>query len=90
MILEYGSLPAAQVAVPERYAARLREEFGDRFRTYQTAQRWLGSPLICNLLGWRARRSASLRQRLEAIVNETADAHTVFSLPGLLKALLAS
>jgi flavin-dependent dehydrogenase len=86
-ILDCRSLPSARLAVPERYAARLREDFGDRFRTYRAAQRWLASPLLCNLLTWRARRSPYLRQGLEAILDETADARAVFSFSGLLKAL---
>jgi geranylgeranyl reductase family protein len=77
-----GRAPAASAAA---YAARIRADFAERFRAYQVAQRWLAYPAVLNFLARRAAAGGYVRQRLQELLNETADPRELFSLAGLLK-----
>jgi len=70
------------------YAAGLETAYRARFRAYETAQRWLGVPTFCNWLASRARRSARLRSRLEAVIREDSDPTEVFSIGGAARAFM--
>jgi geranylgeranyl reductase family protein len=70
------------------YATRIRSAFGPRFSAYKTAQDWLSSPAVANFLAWRGSRSRFVRQRLEGIFQETTDPRQLFSVPGLIRALM--
>ncbi len=73
----------------QAYADALAEQFGARHAVYLRAERWLARPAFANLLAARARRSAGVRRLLEALLAETGDPRALFSIPGLLRLLLA-
>lgn len=86
MLLERGD---ATAALHEAYGAEFRRRFVPRYRAYAVAQRWASSPLMLNLLAWRANAGRFVRQELEALVDERGDASALFSPTGLFKALLS-
>jgi flavin-dependent dehydrogenase len=69
----------------QAYSAQLESTYRARFLAYETAQRWLGIPSFCNWLAERARRSARVRSRLEAVIRETSDPTELFSLGGVAR-----
>lgn len=69
------------------YAAALQARFAGIFRNYRLVQDWLSWPSVCNLIAWRATRSAHVRRRLEGMLSESVDPRELFSLTGLLKSL---
>jgi len=85
-ILEWGERhdPAALA----RYAARLAE-LRPRYVGYEVAERWLPRTWINDFLCLRARRSPRLRHIITSILNETADPREIFSMKGVLRALIA-
>jgi len=85
-----SSSPAAdrRRKVSLAYERELDTRFAARFRAYRIAQDWLASPTFANLLAWRARRGRHARVQLEGLFNETTDPHGLFSMTGLLRALL--
>lgn len=68
--------------------ARLGEVLAPRYRGYEIAERWLSIPWLNDFVGWRARKSASLRRALEGILNETVDPEDVFSVRALVASFL--
>jgi geranylgeranyl reductase family protein len=70
------------------YEETLRRRFKARFRAYKTVQNWLSFPMMGNFLCWRANRGGYALRQLEGIIDETADPKAIFSLTGILKALL--
>lgn len=74
--------------LPDAYAARLTEHFADRFRAYTIAQEWLASPALVNFLAWRARRGTYAREQMQGLLTETTDPRDLFSVTGLLRALV--
>jgi flavin-dependent dehydrogenase len=71
------------------YEATMRATFRSRFAAYKQAQDWLSSPMLANVLAWRASRSRFVRSQLDGIFQETVDPSSLFSLPGLLRALVS-
>ena len=71
------------------YAAALEARLRDTYRAYEAAQRWIGFPIVPDLLVRRAARSAPLRHLLEQIVAETTDPRRVLSPLGLVRAALS-
>jgi flavin-dependent dehydrogenase len=71
------------------YGAALEGRLRDTYRAYAAAQRWIGFPIVPDLLVRRAARSAPLRHLLEQIVAETTDPRRVLSPLGLVRAALS-
>jgi geranylgeranyl reductase family protein len=59
-----------------------------RFRAYETTLRYLSHPAVSNFVAWRANASAFVRSQLEGVFNETLDPDELFSLRGLIGALV--
>jgi geranylgeranyl reductase family protein len=74
--------------IGEGYTARLRTEFGDRFRAYERLQRLLARPWVVNLLIRRGNTGGYVRAQLEALLNETGSADGLVTVPGVVRALL--
>ena len=70
------------------YAETLEARLRNTYRAYEAAERWLGVPIIPDLLVRRAARSARLRRLLEEIIAETTDPRRVLSPLGLVRAAL--
>jgi geranylgeranyl reductase family protein len=76
------------VGLEHAYRRRFRRRYLTRYQAYDLAQRWAARPAMLNLLAWRANRGRFVREELEALIAERGNAATLFSLPGLLKALV--
>jgi flavin-dependent dehydrogenase len=72
----------------EVYATEFAGRFRGRYHAYRVAQSWASSPLMLDLLAMRANAGRFVRRELEALVAEQGDAHALFSVPGLLTALV--
>jgi len=72
----------------KQFPAKLAAELRPRYRGYEIAERWISKPWVSDLIAWRAARSESLRRMISGIMNETVDPGSVFSLRGVLKALV--
>ena len=72
----------------EEYGAEFRARFGLRYNAYEVAQAWAGHPLILSVLAARARVGRFARSELEALIAERGDLRRLFSVRGLLKALV--
>jgi menaquinone-9 beta-reductase len=70
------------------YRRTFERRFGCRYRAYEVAEQWARSPFLLNLLAWRANRGRFVQGELEALVAERGNPTTLFSWPGLLKALV--
>jgi flavin-dependent dehydrogenase len=81
-----GARPAA--GLEEAYRDAFRTRFLPRYRAYHVAQRWARSPRILDLLARRAAAGRFVRAELEALIAERGDAGALFSVRGLLKALV--
>jgi menaquinone-9 beta-reductase len=85
--LELGQFDAGTLA---RYEAALAAaNFPAKFAQYEAAQRWLEHSAILNFLTWRAGRSPRLRGMLEALIREELAPDEIFSVSGILRALVA-
>ena len=62
-----------------QYAERMRTQYGARFQTYETAQRWMRFPFIADYIAGRANQSRWLHERLTGILTERALPTHVFS-----------
>lgn len=71
-----------------RLRARIERDLAPKYLGYDIAQRWLSHAWLADLLARRVRRSERLRAQVTGILNETADPRTVFSLRGLVPALV--
>lgn len=71
-----------------RYGQAARSRFLRRFAGYRAGERLLAWPGLMNLLARRAREGRFVRRQLEAIFAETAYPDSLFSVPGLLRALM--
>jgi geranylgeranyl reductase family protein len=84
-----GPGPRDLHTIGAQYAARLRTEFGDRFRAYERLQRFLARPWAVNLLIRRGNTGSYVRTELEALLNETGSAQGLVTVPGVVRALLS-
>jgi len=66
------------------YASRINA-LRPRFAHYERANLIYRYPLLADLLIWRARRSARLRQRLSGVINETSNPARLFTLKGVMR-----
>jgi geranylgeranyl reductase family protein len=63
--------------------------FPAKFAQYEAAQRWVRHSAIIDVLTWRAQKSAGLRAMLEALIREELAPDRIFSVGGMLRALVA-
>jgi geranylgeranyl reductase family protein len=70
------------------YAKQIRDKFDQRFRSYKSAQSWAARRGVCDFLAWRANRGRYVRTQLEGILAESLHPGVLFSLPGMLNALI--
>lgn len=70
------------------YAATIRARFDARFRAYRLAQRWLSLPALSDFLAWRGTAGVYVGEQLRSLLLETADPRALFSLGGMLRALV--
>lgn len=83
----HGAVPDPRGAAA-RYETSARGAFRSRMEAYQRAQAWLSFPWILNYVCRHARRDGFARRQLEGMITETAEPRALFSLSGLLRALL--
>lgn len=70
------------------YRRKFERQFAARYHAYEVAERWARSPILLNLLAWRANRGRFMQRELEALVSERGDPNALFSWFGLLNALV--
>ena len=81
-----GRMPSE--AVHHTYDARFRRQFATRYQAYWTAQAWSSRPWLLNLLTSRANAGRFVRRELETLIAETGNPLRLFSVPGLVRALI--
>ena len=79
---------ASREAVANAYAATIRTRFSSRFRAYRLAQEWLARPALSDFLAWRGNAGKHVAEQLRLLLQESADPRALFSLFGVLKALV--
>jgi geranylgeranyl reductase family protein len=70
------------------YGVEFKRRFASRYDAYAIAQRCAGLPWLIDLLARRANAGRFVRAELEALVDERGDASDLFSIRGLLTALV--
>ena len=75
-------------AAANAYAATIRARFSSRFRAYRLAQEWLARPALSDFLAWRGNAGRYVAEQLRSLLQETTDPRALFSLFGVLKALV--
>jgi hypothetical protein len=83
------SEPARLPDLATDYVSRIDRELRPRFEAYARAQRWLSYPAFANLLARRAGRRGFARRQLEDLLLERGDPLALFSLPGIVRAMVA-
>jgi geranylgeranyl reductase family protein len=83
-----GASQAARDEASHVYAATIRARFDARFRAYRLAQRWLSLPALSDFLAWRGTVGTYVGEQLRSLLLETADPRALFSLGGMLRALV--
>ena len=79
-------LVADGVPLPDvgpRYRDAVQARYGDRFRGYQLAERWMTVPGVADYVARRANRSTWVRERLEGILSERTNPGRIFSIRAL-------
>ena len=76
-------------SVHHAYDSEFRRQFATRYRAYWTAQAWSSRPWLLNLLASRANRGRFVRRELEALIAETGNPLRLFSVGGLVRAVLS-
>jgi menaquinone-9 beta-reductase len=79
---------AAREAVANAYAATICARFSGRYRAYRLAQEWLARPALSDFLAWRGNAGKYVAEQLRSLLQESADPRALFSLFGVLKALV--
>lgn len=74
--------------VHRQYEASFTSKFRFRYRAYAVAQAFARYPAVLSLLAARAGAGRFARQQLEDLIAERGDARRLFSLEGLLAALV--
>jgi flavin-dependent dehydrogenase len=75
-----------EAAVRQRYDAQLAT-LRPKFALYEKANSVNRHPWLADLVIWRAQRSASLRQRMSGVLNETSNPGHLLSLRGVFRLL---
>jgi flavin-dependent dehydrogenase len=91
--METGVLAAEAILLGTRLdEAQVREHYQNqidalrpRFKLYERAQLFSLHPWLADIVIWRARKSAKLRQRLSGILNETSNPGRLFTFRGLIR-----
>ena len=86
-LLSGGSV-GSRKGVPGAYASTIRARFAPRFRAYKLAQDWLAYPALHDFLAWRGNAGTYVADQMRSLLLETGDPRALFSVPGLLKALV--
>lgn len=79
---------ASREAAANAYASTIRARFNGRFRAYRLAQEWLARPALSDFLAWRGNAGTYVAEQLRSLLQETADPRALFSIPGMLNALV--
>ena len=82
------SPPASRDDASREYAATIRRRFDARFRAYRAAQGWLSRPTLSDFLAWRGNAGTYVGEQLRSLLLEISDPGALFSLAGVLKALV--
>lgn len=82
------ALASGSRAPLEDFPGKLERELRPRYRGYEIAERWFGSPKINDFVVKRGDRSRFLRNKLPEIFAEREDPRVVFSAWGLVKVAL--
>lgn len=72
----------------EAYPRLLESRLKPRYFGYETAERWISHPWLCEAIFRRARRSLWMQEALAGLAAETVDPREVFSWKGFFKSLL--
>ena len=80
--------PCSRRSAARDYAATIRARFSDRFRAYKLAQDWLAHPALHDFLAWRGNAGTYVVEQMRELLLETSDPRSLFSLGGMLKALV--
>ncbi|HEX6137219.1 MAG TPA: geranylgeranyl reductase family protein [Casimicrobiaceae bacterium] len=86
-LLAGGSARSRQ-GVAGEYASAIRARFAPRFRAYKLAQEWLAHPALHDFLAWRGNAGTYVAEQMRELLLESGDPRALFSVPGLLKALV--
>lgn len=96
--LESGCLAARSVLAARRtgrpasaasnYAQQMEARYRARYLAYKRAQAWLARAPVANLIARRARPGGYIAHTLQAVLQERANPDALFSLRGMLQALM--
>jgi flavin-dependent dehydrogenase len=75
-------------SVHQAYDSEFRRQFATRYRAYWTAQAWSSRPWLLNLVASRANAGRFVRPELEALIAETGNPSRLFSVGGIIRAVL--
>ncbi|MBP7146270.1 MAG: geranylgeranyl reductase family protein [Acidobacteria bacterium] len=85
-----GALERGDPAELRQYPRAVDERLRVRYRSYDLAQQWLAHEWICDLVARKANQSTRVHDLLEGILSETNDPNEIFSMRGIVRALLRS
>ncbi|HEY6359917.1 MAG TPA: geranylgeranyl reductase family protein [Vicinamibacterales bacterium] len=81
-----GAIPTA--TVHRTYDVEFRRRFAARYQAYWTVQAWSSRPWLLDRLASRANAGGFVRRELEALIAETGDPLRLFSVRGLVRAVV--
>ena len=76
-------------SVYRAYDSEFRRKFAARYQAYWTAQAWTSRPWLLNLLASRANAGGFVRRELETLIAETGNPLRLFSVGGVVRAILS-
>jgi geranylgeranyl reductase family protein len=88
LIAQHRERLCEDATLGEAYETTLRRRTWRMFDGYRRAQRWVTNRSLCNLLSRRVVRGTYARAGLEAMIEEGVDPRTIFSVGGIVRALL--
>ena len=84
------ALESGDLGELRQYPRAVDERLRMRYRSYDLAQQWLSHEWLCDLVARKANQSARVHGLLEGILSETNDPNEIFSMRGIVRALLRS
>jgi geranylgeranyl reductase family protein len=87
LALEAVARHAPLATIGHSYERALRRRFAARFAAYETAQRWLAYPAVCDFIAARARNGRFVKHQLAGMLTESSDPRRLFSIAGFARAL---
>jgi geranylgeranyl reductase family protein len=75
-------------SVHRAYDVEFRRRFAARYQAYRTVQAWSARPWLLDLLASRANAGGFVRRELEALVAEQGNPLRLFSVRGIVRAVL--